>query len=221
MAAAFLLASTLWTGAGLSQTAHPVTGRKIASVMGAGGADWLERPERQSEEDTERALSDLNVKPGMVVADIGAGTGYYSVRVARLVSPGGKVIAVDIQPEMLARLRTEAKAAKVSNIEPVLGTASDPHLPAVAVDLVLMVDVYHELSQPQSVLQHIRRALKPGGQLVLLEYRKEDPKVPIRPEHKMSVQEVLAEIQPEGFRFERSVENLPWQHVIFFTPSSN
>jgi ubiquinone/menaquinone biosynthesis C-methylase UbiE len=189
--------------------------------MGAGAADWLERPERQSEENTQQALADLHLKPGMVVADIGAGTGYYSLRIARLVSPGGKVIAVDIQPEMLARLRTEAQTEKLSNVETVLGSASDPKLPTGATDLVLMVDVYHELSQPQSILRHIRAALKPGGRLVLLEYRKEDPKVPIRPEHKMSVRDVRAEIEPEGFHFEQSVENLPWQHVIFFSPTSN
>jgi len=203
-----------------AQAVHPITGRPIAHVMGAGGADWLDRPERQTEENIARALDDLHLKPGMIVADIGAGTGYYSIRIARLVAPAGKVIAVDIQPEMLSRLRKEASAANVKNIETVLGTESDPKLPPGALDLVVMVDVYHELSEPQQVLGHIRHALKPHGQLVLLEYRKEDPKIPIRSEHKMSLQDVRAEIQPEGFAFERSIENLPWQHVIFFKPSS-
>jgi ubiquinone/menaquinone biosynthesis C-methylase UbiE len=201
------------------QSVHPVTGRRIASVMGARGADWLDRAERQSEENPEFAIDQLHLKPGMVIADIGAGTGYYSLRMAKRVSPTGKVFAVDIQPEMLDRLRVNAKAAAIVNIEPVLGTESDPKLPASTVDLAIMVDVYHELSRPQRILEHLHDALKPDGQLVLLEYRKEDPSVPIRSEHKMSLAEVKAEIEPEHYRFVRSIESLPWQHMIFFTPS--
>ena len=213
---ASLLAVALLPPRATAQTQHPVTGRQIAPVMGMSGADWLNRPEREREEDTTLAIKELNLQPGMVVADIGAGTGYYSIRIARHVLPGGKVLANDIQPEMLQRLKANAEAAKVANIETILGTESDPRLPANAVDLVIMVDVYHELSRPQRILGHIRAALKPGGKLVLLEYRKEDPSVPIRPEHKMSIAEVKAEVEPEGYRFEKSVESLPWQHIIFF-----
>ena len=213
---ASLLAVALLPPTATAQTQHPVTGRQIAPVMGMSGADWLNRPEREREEDTTLAIKELNLQPGMVVADIGAGTGYYSIRIARHVLPGGKVLANDIQPEMLQRLKANAEAAKVANIETILGTESDPRLPANAVDLVIMVDVYHELSRPQRILGHIRAALKPGGKLVLLEYRKEDPSVPIRPEHKMSIAEVKAEVEPEGYRFEKSVESLPWQHIIFF-----
>lgn len=210
------LAVTLLSLAATAQTNHPVTGRRIAPVMGMSGADWLNRPEREREEDTALAIKELALRPGMVVADIGAGTGYFSIRIARHVLPGGKVLANDIQPEMLERLKVNAKAADVANIDTILGTESDPRLPENAVDLVIMVDVYHELSRPQRMLGHIRAALKPGGKLVLLEYRKEDPGVPIRPEHKMSIVEVKAEVEPEGYRFEQSIESLPWQHMIFF-----
>jgi len=214
---ASVLAVALLPVAAEAQTCHPVTGRRIAPVMGVSGADWLNRPEREREEDTTLAIRELDLQPGMVVADIGAGTGYYSIRIASHVLPGGKVLANDIQPQMLQRLKANAEAAKIANIETILGTESDPKLPGNAVDLVIMVDVYHELSRPQRMLGHIRAALKPGGKLVLLEYRKEDPSVPIRAEHKMSLFEVKAEVEPEGYRFERSVESLPWQHMIFFT----
>jgi ubiquinone/menaquinone biosynthesis C-methylase UbiE len=198
------------------QAEHPVTGRRIAPVMGTSGADWLDRSEREQEEEPEKAIEALKLKPGMKVGDVGAGTGYYSLRIAKRVSPGGKVYAVDIQPEMLERLRTNAATQGVTNVETVLGTDSDPKLPAGQLDLVVLIDVYHEFSRPQRMLQRIRDSLKPDGHLVLLEYRKEDPSVPIRPEHKMSVSEVKAEVQPEGFIFEKSVETMPWQHVIFF-----
>ncbi len=198
------------------QTEHPVTGRRIAPVMGLSGADWLERNEREQEEAPEKALEALKLKPGMKVADVGAGTGYYSIRIAKLVAPGGKVYANDIQPEMLDRLRANAGAQGITNIETILGTESDPKLPAGQLDLVILVDVYHEFSRPQRMLQHIRDSLKSDGRLVLLEYRKEDASVPIRPEHKMSISEVKAEVQPEGFFFEKSVETLPWQHIIIF-----
>jgi ubiquinone/menaquinone biosynthesis C-methylase UbiE len=208
--------SIVGIGALLAQSTHSATGRKIAPVMGSSGADWLERPERQSEENVKLALDELRLKPNMVVADIGAGTGYYSIRMAKLVAPGGEIFAVDIQPDMLSRLKAAAKAAHVANIRTVLGDPSDPKLPPQSLDRAVMVDVYHELAQPQAVLQKIHTALKPGGQLVLIEYRKEDPKVPIRPEHKMSLAEVKAEVQPEGYAFLKSVESLPWQHMIFF-----
>jgi len=205
-------------GAGrvVGQAVHPVTGRPIAPVMGLGGADWLDRDEREKEEQPEKAIAEFNLKPGMMIGDVGAGTGYYSIRMAKLVTPGGVVYANDIQQGMLDKLNTKASAADVKNIVTVLGSESDPKLPLGKLDLVILVDVYHEFSRPQRMLQGIRESLKPGGRLVLLEYRKEDPSVPIRPEHKMSVEEVKAEVTPEGFRFEKVVDKLPWQHIIFF-----
>ncbi len=184
--------------------------------MSASGADWLERPEREQEEQPEKALDALNLEPGMMVGDVGAGTGFYSIRFAKRIGPTGRVYANDIQPQMLQRLSQNAALQKVSNIETVLGNESNPKLPAGQLDLVILVDVYHEFSQPQRMLDRIRESLKPDGRLVLLEYRKEDPSVPIRPEHKMSVSEVKAEVTPEGFLFEKTVETLPWQHIIFF-----
>jgi ubiquinone/menaquinone biosynthesis C-methylase UbiE len=180
------------------------------------GADWLDREGRAAEEHPEQALAALELKPGMAVGDVGAGTGYYSIRIAKRVLPGGVVYANDIQAGMLQRLHERASAEHVSNIQTILGSESDPMLPAGKLDLVVLIDVYHEFSRPQRMLQGIRAGLKPGGRLVLFEYRKEDPAVPIRPEHKMSLAEVKAEVTPEGFRFEKSVETLPWQHIIFF-----
>jgi ubiquinone/menaquinone biosynthesis C-methylase UbiE len=203
------------TRSATGQAVHPVTGRHIAPVMGLGGADWLDRDEREREEQPEKAIAQLNLKPGMMIGDVGAGTGYYSIRMAKLIGPG-LVYANDIQPGMLEKLRERATASNIANIVTVLGTESDPKLPPGKLDLVIMVDVYHELSRPQRMLEGIRDSLKPGGRLVLLEYRKEDPSVPIRPEHKMSVDEVKAEVSPEGFRFEKVVDKLPWQHIIFF-----
>jgi len=203
-------------GTVMGQAVHPVTGRPIAPVMGMGGADWLDREEREKEEQPEKAIAQFNLKPGMMIGDVGAGTGYYSIRMAKLVGPTGVVYANDIQPGMLEKLNAKAAEANVQNVVTVLGSESDPKLPAGKLDLVIMVDVYHELSRPQRMLQGIRESLKPGGRLVLLEYRKEDPSVPIRPEHKMSVAEVKAEVLPEGFTYEKVVDKLPWQHIIFF-----
>ena len=208
---------------GSAQEAHPVTGREIAPVMGMGGADWLVRPERIAEEAPDKALDAIALKKGDVVADIGAGVGYFSWRMAERVGPAGKVYANDIQPRMIDQLRKNVAARGLTNVEPVLGAEDDPKLPAGAIDMALLVDVYHEFSQPQKMLAKIRASLKPSGRLILLEYRKEDPSVPIRLEHKMTVQEVRAEIEPEGFRFETSLETLPRQHLLIFrlkTPSS-
>jgi ubiquinone/menaquinone biosynthesis C-methylase UbiE len=199
-----------------AQSTHPVTGRKIAPVMGISGADWLDRNERESEEQPDIAIAELNLKPGMFVGDVGAGTGFYSLRLAKAVGPDGIVYANDIQPGMLERLNANASAQHISNVVTIQGTESDPKLPAGKLDLVILVDVYHEFSRPQRMLDRIRDSLKPNGRLVLLEYRKEDPSVPIRPEHKMSVQEVKAEVIPEGYRFEKVVDTMPWQHIIFF-----
>ena len=203
-----------------AQAVHPITGRRIAPVMGMGGADWLDREEREKEEQPEQALATLNLKPGMFVGDVGAGTGFYSIRMAQMVGPNGKVFSNDIQAPMLERLQKNAAAHNIHNIETVLGTESNPNLPANTLDLIVMVDVYHELSRPQRMLDSLRGSLKPDGRLVLLEFRKEDPTVPIRPEHKMSVDEVKAEVIPEGYQFEKVVDTLPWQHIVFFRKSN-
>src|SRR6476620_804596 len=194
------------------QDTHPVTGRKIAPVMGMGGADWLVRSERETEESPDAALDAIGIRKGAVIADIGAGAGYFTWRMAERAGPAGKVYANDIQPEMLELLKKNIAARGLKNVETVLGAVDDPRLPSGKIDLVLLVDVYHEFSQPQKMLRKIRQALKPDGRLVLLEYRQEDPKVPIRPEHKMSVPQVKAEIEPEGYHFETSLETLPRQH---------
>lgn len=199
-----------------AQAEHPVTGRPIAPVMGVGGAGWLDREEREREEAPAAAVEALGVQRGMTIADVGAGTGYFSIRLARLVGPSGKVYANDIQPEMLERLRSRAQREGLGNIETVLGSESDPKLPTGRMDLVLLVDVYHEFAQPQAMLRNIRAALKPDGRLVLLEYRKEDPNVPIRPEHKMSIAEVKTEVEAEGFKLGKVVDTLPRQHILFF-----
>jgi ubiquinone/menaquinone biosynthesis C-methylase UbiE len=200
----------------LAQATHPLTGRQIAPVMSADGAGWLDRPEREAEEAPEQALDALGIHAGMVVADVGAGTGYMSLRMARRVGPSGKVYANDLQPEMLQKLRAKSQREKLSNVETVLGTESDPKLPSITMDLVLLVDVYHEFSEPQVMLDKIRESLKPDGRLVLLEYRKEDPKVPIRPEHKMSIAEVKTEVEAEGYKLDQVIEKLPRQHIIIF-----
>jgi SAM-dependent methyltransferase len=204
----------------LAQSVHPRSGRRIAPVMGFAGADWLERDERMLEEDPEKAIRLLKLKPGMVVADVGAGTGYYTFRMARLVGSAGKVYANDIQPEMLARMRRKVEREKISNVELVSGTETDPHLPAQALDYIVLVDVYHEFSHPQEMLRRLRDCLKPDGRLVLLEFRKEDPYVPIRPEHKMSVAEARLEVEQEGFQMEKVLSDLPWQHMMFFRKSA-
>ena len=185
--------------------------------MGVGGADWLDRGERESEENPEAALDAIGIKPGMTVADVGAGTGYMTLKMARRVGPSGKVYAEDVQPEMLQRLRKNAAEAKLANIQTVLGGEADPKLPADTLDLILLVDVYHEFSQPQRMLRKMREALKADGRLVLLEYRKEDPSIPIRPEHKMSVQEVKLETEAEGFHLDQTLETLPRQHILILT----
>jgi SAM-dependent methyltransferase len=201
------------------QGVHPVTGRQCAGVMGSGGAGWLVRPEREAEEHPDAALDALTVPRGAIVADIGAGAGYMTWRLADRVALGGKVYAVDIQQAMLDLLRKNLEQRHITNVEPVLGATDDPRLPRGVIDLVLMVDVYHEFSDPQQMLHHIRESLKPNGRMVLLEYRAEDPKVPIRPEHKMTVEQVRAEIEPEGFRLDRVLETLPRQHILIFRKS--
>jgi SAM-dependent methyltransferase len=199
-----------------AQAEHPITGRRIAGVMGVGGADWLERSEREIEEMPETALDKIGIREGITVADVGAGIGYFTVRLGKRVGEGGKVYAVDVQPEMLTMLKQRAAKANLKNIVPVLGSESDPKLPLAAMDLILLVDVYHEFSQPQKMLQRMRDALKNDGRLVLLEYRKEDPHIPIRAEHKMSVEEAKTELEAEGFRLEKVLKDLPRQHILIF-----
>lgn len=195
---------------------HPVTGRVYAGVMSAAGATWLERSERESEERPRQAVQLLDLMPGMTVADVGAGSGYYTEMLSLAVGDQGKVFATDIQPEMLRLLDRRIQARKLSNVQTMLGGASESSLPADSCDLILLVDVYHEFSQPQAMLKSLLAALKPGGRLVLLEFRKEDAAVPIRPDHKMSVKEVRAELEPEGFTFLKVLNDLPWQHMLFF-----
>ena len=196
---------------------HPISGRRYAGVMGYQGADWLDREERDIEEAPDQALSALGLQPGMTVADIGAGSGYMTVRMARLVGPTGKVYAEDIQPQMIELLTRRLEREKVTNVVPVLGTIDDPRLPPDSLDLMLLVDVYHEFSEPVRMLAGMRAALKPGGRLVLLEYRKEDPNIPIRLEHKMSVAEAKMEVEASGFTLRTVDSRLPRQHILIFT----
>src|SRR5262245_8045029 len=193
------------------------TKRQPAPVMSAQGADWLVRPQRIQEEQPDRMLQALEIKAGAVVADVGAGVGYHAWRLSEIVGPAGKVIAEDIQPEMLRMLTANIRDRGLKNVEAVLGSEKDPRLPSGQVDLVLMVDVYHEFSDPVAMMQNIKRSLKPGGRIVLVEFRKEDDRVPIRPEHKMSTQGVREELEPLGFKFDKAIEFLPWQHMLIFS----
>jgi SAM-dependent methyltransferase len=191
-------------------------GREIAHVMGHGAADWLERPEREQEENTSLLMKSLQIQPGMVVADIGAGSGYYTRRMAKQVGPGGKVLAVDIQPEMLELLTNGLAKLQITNVQPILGTITDPMLPPASVDLVLMVDVYHEFSHPYEMMEGICRGLKPGGRVAYVEFRREDPAVPIKELHKMTEAQVHKEAAAHALEWVQTVETLPRQHLIFF-----
>lgn len=191
-------------------------GREIAQTMHFAGAPWLTRESREREEDCDTLLRELKLKPGFTVCDMGCGNGYYSLRVAKRIGAKGQVLAVDIQPEMLTLLRERASAAEVKNIRPILGSLVDPHLPKGSCDLILCVDVYHEFSHPEQMLKAMRAALKPDGRLVLVEFRMEDPKVPIKLEHKMSKEQILKELTPNGFKLVQQFDGLPWQHLMWF-----
>jgi ubiquinone/menaquinone biosynthesis C-methylase UbiE len=217
--AALLSLATLLTATLAAQQTgvHPISGRRYAQVMGYQGADWLERLERDDEEAPNVALDVLKIAKGSSVADIGAGSGYITLRLSTRVGPTGHVYANDIQPEMLQMLGQKLSDKHITNVTLVQGTFDDPKLDPASVDLALMIDVYHELSEPQAMLRHIRAALKPGGRLVLLEYRKEDPTVPIKPDHKMSVAVAKLEVEAEGYTLAKVDESLPRQHILIFT----
>jgi SAM-dependent methyltransferase len=191
-------------------------GREIAAVMGWQGADWLERPERAKEEGSELLLKRLQLRPGLRVADVGAGTGYYARRIARAVAPTGLVYAVDVQPQMIELLTARAKEADITNLVPVLASTKSTQLAPASIDLALMVDVYHELEFPFEVLHSIVRALKPGGRVIFVEYRAEDASVPIKPVHKMSEAQVRKEAAAHALKFVKTDASLPWQHLIIF-----
>ena len=191
-------------------------GRMIAQTMHYTGASWLMRAERQREEDCTMLLSALNVKPGQVVCDMGCGNGFYTLQLAKLVGNEGRVLAVDIQPEMLHMLSERAKDAGLENIELIEGTQIDPKLPRGGVDLILLVDVYHEFSHPDHMLKAMRTALKPTGRIALAEFRLEDRNVPIKLLHKMSKKQILKEYLPSGLQLVDQFDKLPWQHLMFF-----
>jgi len=244
-ALAFLSAITLPVNADPPEEAARRTymGRIVAQPMSHLGAAWLIRPERDDEENAQVALGHLQIEPGMTVVDLGCGNGYWTLPMARacrvddaeddaLVDSSdstqagepeqaedayrGQVLAVDIQREMLAKLQRNLARAGIQNVQPILGKVDDPKLPAGEVDLLLMVDVYHEFSHPQSMLWWIRRSLKPTGVVALLEYRAEDPDVPIKPLHKMSKPQIMKEYSAAGLKLVREVNELPWQHLMFF-----
>lgn len=191
-------------------------GRQIAQVMSHYGIEWLERPEREQEERVTKLLKNMDLKPGEVIADIGAGSGYHVVRIAPLVGVSGKVYAVDIQPEMLAYVKKQAKDAGLRQVVTVLGTEKQVQLPKESVDKMLLVDVYHELAFPYEMAISMWEALKPGGKLYLVEYRAEDESVPIKTIHKMSEEQAVKELNAAGFRLLKNMTNLPWQHCLCF-----
>lgn len=191
-------------------------GRQIAQVMSHFGIDWLERKEREIEENTSLLFKNLAVKPGMIIADVGAGSGYHSALLSKMVG-NGKVFAVDVEPEMIAYLNARIKRENLSRIVPVLCTEKNVTLPENAIDLILLVDVYHEFSYPYEMALSMFNVLKPGGKLVLVEFRAEDETVPIKTIHKMSEAQAIKELKVAGFTFEKNISNLPWQHFLVFT----
>lgn len=195
-------------------------GRQIAHVMSHYGIEWLERKEREMEENTTQLLKNLAVQPGTAIADIGAGSGYHSTLLSKMVG-NGKVYAVDVEPEMIAYLKNRIKLEGHKNIIPVLSTEQKVSLPANSIDVMLLVDVYHEFSFPYEMTLSMLEALKPGGKLVLVEFRAEDPNVPIKTIHKMGEQQAVKEFKALGFLFEKNIANLPWQHCLIFRKPKN
>ncbi|MCY3006490.1 MAG: class I SAM-dependent methyltransferase [Planctomycetota bacterium] len=190
-------------------------GRRIAIPMSYHGIPWLNRPERIQEENPEEMLEQLEVQAGMTVCDMGCGDGYYTMELAKRVGPTGKVIAVDIQPEMLQELSRRCERNNLKNVDMVLGLPHDPKLPPGKVDLILMVDVYHEFSNPVEMLTAMRESLKPNGRIALVEFRGEDPQVPIKPEHKMTKKQILKEYEANKMGLVKEYDRLPWQHLMF------
>lgn len=217
----FVLTMWLLSDSGLATDdippASPVyMGRRIAQTMHYRGADWLIRSDREAEERCSLMLANLGVKPGMTVCDMGCGNGFYTLQLAKMVGPTGRVFAVDIQPEMLQMLKRRAENRNIKNVVPILGTLVDPKLPSGEVDLILCVDVYHEFSHPEQMLAHMRNSLAPEGLVALLEYREEDLTVPIKPLHKMSRVQIMKEFSANGFALRKEFTKLPWQHMMFF-----
>lgn len=190
-------------------------GRTIAVTMHWSGAEWLLRRNREDEENAARMLEELRIQPGWTIADIGCGNGYHALTMAVKTGGSGRILAVDIQPQMLEMLQARAAGRGIRNIETITGKPWDPMLPPASCDLILLVDVYHEFSHPEHMLRAIRAALKPGGQVALVEFRSEDESVPIKPEHKMSKEQIRREWLPMGFEIVREFDELPWQHLIF------
>lgn len=191
-------------------------GRRIAQTMHYLGAEWLVRDSREREERCSLMLANLGVKPGMTVCDMGCGNGFYTLQMAKMVGQTGHVYGVDVQPEMLKMLNDRADKEAITNITPILGTFIQPRLPRNKIDLILCVDVYHEFSYPEQMLSAMRESLAPNGTVVLVEYRAEDDDVPIKPEHKMTKEQIMKELPPNGFKLVKEFDKLPWQHMMWF-----
>jgi ubiquinone/menaquinone biosynthesis C-methylase UbiE len=215
-----LFLASFWTVEARAQRNQPAgkeyMGRRIAQTMHYSGAEWLTRDNREQEERCSLMLSNLGLKQGMTICDMGCGNGFYTVKLAKMTGETGRVYAVDIQPEMLKLLKRRADDEKIRNITPVLGTFTDPKLPKGKIDLILLVDVYHEFSHPEPMLAAMREALSPTGVCALVEFRAEDPNVPIKPEHKMTKEQILKEWPANGFKLVKEYNELPWQHLMFF-----
>ena len=190
-------------------------GREIAYVMGYQGIGWLERSEREKEENVSRLIENMNIKINDIIADIGAGSGYHVFRMAPLAKKG-LVYAVDIQVEMLTAIEKTKESIKVKNVETILGSEKSVYLPKNSIDKILMVDVYHEFNFPEEMISSMKNALKPNGQLFLIEYRGEDSKVPIKKIHKMTEKQAVKEMESAGFKLKKNIDNLPWQHCMVF-----
>lgn len=220
LAVALLCSATQFASAQQDVTSvdgRPVyKGREIAQTMHYNGAPWLIRESRQREEDCQKMLENLGVKPGMTICDMGCGNGFYSLKLAEMVGKEGKILAVDIQPEMLRLLKARAEEEGIENIELILGDIDNPKLPEGKVDMILCVDVYHEFSHPVEMLAGMHQSLKPDGKVALLEFRMEDPNVPIKLLHKMSKKQAVLEYEANGFQLASQFDGLPWQHMMFF-----